>query len=204
MAAAAASPVVGPVVSGPSSPMANISKALTKVQAQAGTTVYSDEGKHVIWFGILALATLGLLIKDYAVLNQGIDEDKNKTGQAMMISLTSMNFMVWLMFGAMGTRAVIKDHPWLDKLFAITTATYIILWYMQNTWTKSTIVWGKNMSELGKVNFFLTWIFIIPYFYVIYTAFSGPSMTKTHKYVSFMLLVVMLAIPFLVKATNKN
>lgn len=143
-AAAAASPVV------PSGPMTNISNALKKIQAPAGTNVYSSDGKHVILFGVLALATLVLLIKDYAVLDQGIDEDKNKTGQAMMISLTSMNLMFWLMFGAMGTRAIFTQHPFLDKLFAVTTATYIILWYMQNTWTKPQSYGAKIWTSWGR------------------------------------------------------
>lgn len=177
-------------------------ESLAKLQA---VTAAIHGNKHTIWYGFLALLTFMLMVKDYVVLEQGIEEDKNKTGQAMMISMSSMNFVFLLMFGAVGSDDIVINHPWIDRLFALSAGTYILLWYLQSSWVKDGIKWGQDMTELGKANFYMTLMFTLPYIYVIYTALAGSVLMSTKIKVIFALIViVLLVLPFLIIKFNKK
>lgn len=160
--------------------------------------------RHTAMYAGLAFLTLILLIKDYVVLEQGMDEGKNKAGQVMMISLASMNFVFFMMIGALGPDNLVVNHIWIQRMFGFTAALYILLWCLQSSWTKDGVKWGKDMTSLGKANFYLTILFILPYIPVIYRAIVGQNTTSpTRKWVVF-LMVVAIAILLLVVIAEIN
>ena len=137
----------------------------------------NPEKRHTAMYGFLAFLTLILMVKDYIVLEQGIEEDKNKAGQVMMISLASMNFVFFMLMGALGANNVLVNHVWIQRMFGLTSATYILLWCLQSSWTKDGVKWGKDMTNLGKANFYMTLFFVLPYIPVIYGAIVGQGTT---------------------------
>ena len=162
--------------------------------------------RHTAMYAGLAFLTLILLIKDYVVLEQGMDEGKNKAGQVMMISLASMNFVFFMTIGALDSDKsdTVVNHIWIQRMFGFTAALYILLWCLQSSWTKDGVKWGKDMTSLGKANFYLTILFILPYIPVIYRAIVGQNTTTpTRKWVVFF-MVVAIAILLLVVITEIN
>lgn len=168
--------------------------------------------KWTIKYAVMALLTFMLIVKDYVVLDQGIEDDKNKTGQCMMISLSSMNFIFYLILGVglsvsngqkvYGATIDSLNGP-INYFFALTTVTYIVLWYLQSSWVKDGVKWGKDMTGLGKANFYMTWLFTLPYIYIIYHAFAGKITTTKAKGIFGLIVVVLLALPFLIIKLNK-
>lgn len=160
--------------------------------------------RHTIMYGFLAFLTLTLIVKDYMVLEQGIEEGKNNSGQVMMISLSSMNFVFFIMMGALGATNVEVNHPWIQRIFGVTATMYILLWCLQSSWTKDGVKWGKNMTNLGQANFYMTLLFTLPYIPFIYRAIVGTNQTTLGRKFGVFGIVLLISIILVITISRLN
>jgi len=183
---------------------ASSAEAAKKVFTAAMDQQMHPEKRHTATYAGLAFLTLILLIKDYIVLEQGMDEDKNKAGQVMMISLASMNFVFFMMLGALGPENLAVNHPTIQRMFGLSAGLYILLWCLQSSWTKEGVKWGKDMTSLGKANFYLTLLFILPYIPFIYRAIVGTATTSPMRKLGIGGIVVLIAVGLMIAIDRIN
>jgi hypothetical protein len=179
-------------------------KAARDLLKQAANEQVDPGKRHTIMYGFLAFLTLTLIVKDYMVLEQGIEEGKNNSGQVMMISLSSMNFVFFIMVGALGATNVEVNHLWIQRIFGVTATMYILLWCLQSSWTKDGVKWGKNMTSLGQANFYMTLLFTLPYIPFIYRAIVGANRTSLGRKFGVFGIVLLISIILVITISRLN
>lgn len=120
-----------------------------------------------MYFIPFVLINFSLMVKDYVGLSQQMDKGKDPTGQSMLISLASINFMFWVM---VLLNPFVIYHIYIAAFFVLTHIAYIVLWLLSNTWLQPGAHWGSwgSMNSYGKFNSVFTAMLILPFLYLLF------------------------------------